>query len=51
MMANVMENITLNPTQSETPFEIFSGRKTKLYGRLIEFGRICYVKSLSRPKN
>jgi len=51
MMANVMENITLNPNQSETPFEIFTGRKSKLYGRLIEFGRIGYVKSLGKPKN
>jgi len=39
-----LKNITLNPDQCKTPFEIFTGRKSRLYGMMIEFGRIGYVK-------
>ena len=51
MMANVMENITLNPKQEKTPFEIFTGKRSKLYGKLVEFGRVGYVKNLGIHKN
>jgi len=51
MMANVMENITLNPKQEKTPFEIFTGKKSKLYSKLVEFGRVGYVKNLGIHKN
>ncbi len=51
MMANVMENITLNPKQEKTPFEFFTGKKSKLYSKLVEFGRVGYVKNLGIHKN
>jgi len=43
MMANILENITLNPNQCKTPFENFTGRESRLYGMMIEFGMIGYV--------
>jgi len=51
MMANILENITLNPKQTKTPFEIFTGRKLRLYGMMIEFGRIGYVKIPEKQRN
>jgi len=32
MMANILENITLNPKQTKTPFEIFTGRNQGCMG-------------------
>ncbi len=49
-MANV-ENITLNPKQEKTPFKIFTGKKSKLYSKLVEFGRVGYVQNLGIHKN
>jgi len=51
MMAIVMENITLNPKHEKTPFEIFTAKKSKLYSKLVEFGRVGYVKNLGIHKN
>ena len=41
--SNDLENIVLNPQQDATPYELFTGRKSKLYDHLIEFGRIGFV--------
>ena len=35
MMANVLENITLNPSQSKTPYEIFKGKKSRICEKMI----------------
>ena len=41
--ANDLENISSNSVHKKLPDELFSGAKTKLFGNLIEFGRIGYV--------
>jgi len=51
MMANILENINLNPKQCKTPSEILTGRRSRLYGMMIEFGRIGYVKILEKQRN
>ena len=41
--ANDLENIVLNRSRDMTPYELFTGRKSKLYDNLIEFGRVGFV--------
>jgi hypothetical protein len=41
--ANDMENISSNTLNKKSPYELFTGKQSKLYGRLVEFGRIGQV--------
>jgi hypothetical protein len=37
--ANDMENISSNTLNKKSPYELFTGKQSKLYGNLVEFGR------------
>jgi hypothetical protein len=41
--ANDMENISSNTLNKESPYKLFTGKESKLYSQLIEFGRIGQV--------
>jgi hypothetical protein len=41
--ANDMENISSNTLNKKSPYELFTGKQSKLYGKLVEFGRIGQV--------
>ena len=38
--ANDMENISSNTLNKKSPYELFTGKQSKLYGKLVEFRRI-----------
>jgi hypothetical protein len=41
--ANDMENISSNTLNKKSPYELFTGKQSKLYGNLVEFGRIGQI--------
>jgi hypothetical protein len=41
--ANDMENISSNTLNKKSPYELLTGKQSKLYGKLVEFGRIGQV--------
>jgi hypothetical protein len=41
--ANDMENISSNTLNKKSPYELFTGEKSRLYSKLVEFGRIGQV--------
>jgi hypothetical protein len=38
-----MENISSNTLNKKSPYELFTGKQSKLYGNLVEFGRIGQI--------
>jgi hypothetical protein len=40
---NDMENISSNTLNKKSPYELFTGEKSRLYSKLVEFGRIGQV--------
>ena len=49
-MANELENIMVGSANKEPPCEKFLNTKSKIYGKLIEFGRVGYVTNRQRIK-
>jgi hypothetical protein len=42
-IANDMENISSNTLNKRSPYELFTGQQSKLYGKLVKFSRIGQV--------
>lgn len=48
--ANDMENISSNTLHKESPYKLFTGKESKLYAQLVEFGRIGQVPLRAKMK-